>query len=196
MSTLMISNPRRRKSRRRRARAMTPAQAKYFGPRRKSRRRRSRRSSSPRTLVRYSAAPRAARRSRRRGGGGLIPSGGGLIRTTKAVAIQGSAAAAGLIGTQMVLDRIPYVKDLSGNKRIAAKVALAALVATFGRRFVPMGLAPAIATGIAAGAAMDLYTNYMASRNNVVGPPALSGGIASPGGINYRYLNRRVVVNN
>lgn len=193
MSTLMIANPRRK----RRRRAMTAAQAKYFAPRRKARRRRRSSGGGSRTIVRYTAAPRARRRRSGGGGGGvrgILGSGRGIVGAAKTVAIQGTAAAAGLIGTQMVLDRIPYVKDLTGNKRIAAKVGLAALVAVFGRRVIPAGLAPAIATGIAAGAAMDLYNNWQSARP--APSPALSGGIASPGGVAYAGLHRRVIVNN
>ncbi len=193
MSTLMIANPRKR---RRRARTMTAKQRKYFGGgRRRSSRRRSR--TVVKTVYRRSSAPRvAARRSRRRsrGIGGSLFSGGGIVGTGKSLAINGAAAAAGIILAPMALDKLPYVRDLTGNQRIMAKGALALAVGIFARRIgVPQAIATPIAVGIAAGAASDLYANWQASRGNptpeLSGIRGLRGGIGQPGGIGYRGLH-------
>ncbi|MBS0187203.1 MAG: hypothetical protein JSS51_03985 [Planctomycetes bacterium] len=188
MSTLMIANPRRR---RRRRRTMTAAQAKYFAPkRRRSSRRKSR--SRTRTIVRYagSPAPRRARRRRSGGGGlGLSLGGGGLVGTAKNVAVLGAAAAAGVVATPMILDRIPWVKDQTGYKRIGAMIGLAVLVARFGPRFIPRGLAGPIATGIAASAATTLYTNWKAGNTNTAPNASPLSGYGRPNGVAYFGLN-------
>ncbi len=72
-----------------------------------------------------------------------------------------AATAAGLVGSNMLIDRLPLPAQLQvGNGRILAKVGIGIVGAMVLRRFAGGKVAAGVLTGAMTGAALDLYNRF------------------------------------